>query len=298
MNLSKLLLSLFCATTAFATLPEPSLRDVAYGKHSRNTLDIWFAPGDGPRPLLIYIHGGAWMSNDKNQVRSRVPITEWLEKGVSVASINYRYSTEAPLPAPVHDAARAVQFLRYKAGEFNLDPARIVLQGGSAGGCSSLWIAFHDDLADLSSADPVSRQSTRVLGAYAGSAQTSIDPVLLKAWIGEKASSHGMIFRGVGAASSLELLRNYDQYKALLEEFSPITHLDADDPPVYLTYPADLSLPPTSMASAIHHGMFGLELKKAADAIGHRCVLSIPGAEDPGQSAVEFLESVLNKDNQ
>src|SRR5204863_450529 len=80
---------------------------------------------------------------------------QFLDKGISVAAINYRFvqhgveeKLEPPVKAPLEDAARALQFVRSKAGEWNIDKKRIGATGGSAGGCSSLWLAFHDDLAD------------------------------------------------------------------------------------------------------------------------------------------------------
>jgi acetyl esterase/lipase len=108
----------------------PNYSNMAYGEHSRNILDLWISEGVSPRPLLIYIHGGGWLNGDKDKVLEQVPIMEWLDKGVSVASINYRYSSEAPLPATLLDVARAIQFLRYKANNYNLDPSKVGLQGG------------------------------------------------------------------------------------------------------------------------------------------------------------------------
>ena len=97
----------------------PTSAEVSYGAHEMNVLDFWKAEGEGPRPLLIYIHGGGWVGGDKS--KSGPGIKAFLDKGISVAAVNYRLSGEAPLPAPVHDAARAVQFLRSKAAEWNID---------------------------------------------------------------------------------------------------------------------------------------------------------------------------------
>mgnify|MGYP002526952452 FL=1 len=79
----------------------------------------------------------------------------YLDKGISVVAINYRYIQNAvadkivpPVKAPLSDAARALQFIRSKADEWNLDKKRIGATGGSAGACSSLWLALHDDMAD------------------------------------------------------------------------------------------------------------------------------------------------------
>ena len=94
-------------------------------------------------------------------------------------AINYRYVTSTekpPVKAPLDDAARALQFVRSKAMEWNLDKKRIGAAGGSAGACSSLWLAFHDDLADPKSNDPVARESSRLSCAAVTGAQTTLDP--------------------------------------------------------------------------------------------------------------------------
>jgi arylsulfatase A-like enzyme/acetyl esterase/lipase len=267
---------------------------LSYGTHERNTLDLWSAPGEGPHPLLIYIHGGAWSAGDKTQIDGRVNIDSWLAKGVSVASINYRYSTDGILPLPVHDAVRAVQFLKYHAQRLKLNPDRFALQGGSAGGCSALYILFHDDLADPSASDPVLRESTRVAGVFGQFPQTSIHPDTIREWIGVEAASHPMIYQAVGAASYVELTNTIDAYEALLSEFSPMNHMDADDPPLFLSYPSDMTLPAATVAAAIHHGMFGVKLKEQAGRIGYtKLWLSIPGTEDAAISSTTFLETIL-----
>jgi hypothetical protein len=112
-----------------------------------------------------------------------------LDAGISVVSINYRYSWQAqladvkpPVTWPLRDAARAMQFVRSKAAEWNIDKQRIGASGGSAGACSSLWLAFHDDLANPKSDDPIARESTRLWCAAVTGAQTSLDPKQLKEW--------------------------------------------------------------------------------------------------------------------
>src|SRR5690242_1963802 len=82
---------------------EPTYADVSYGPHTRNVLDFWKAEGDGPRPLFVYIHGGGWVGGDKKQ--DPKVLRPYLDKGISYAAINYRLTGEAPLPAPVYDAA-------------------------------------------------------------------------------------------------------------------------------------------------------------------------------------------------
>src|SRR5437660_3742977 len=169
--------------------PAPTAANVAYGSHERQVLDFWQARSDQPTPLVLYIHGGGWQNGDKSGL-SGAAIRQYLDAGISVAAINYRYVQQAaqqkiepPVKAPLEDAARALQLIRSRAGEWNLDKKRVGATGGSAGGCSSLWLAFHDDLANPASDDPVARESTRLYCAAVSGAQTSLDPKALREWM-------------------------------------------------------------------------------------------------------------------
>src|SRR5262244_2887446 len=91
-------------------LRPPDVANTSYGPHERNVLDLWKASSERPTPLVIFIHGGGFTQGDKSGV-SPFLLDACLKEGISVASINYRYSTQAPYPAPMMDSARAVQFL-------------------------------------------------------------------------------------------------------------------------------------------------------------------------------------------
>ena len=283
------------AMAAAASIPAATFNDITYGPHERNQLDVWQAKADALTPLVIFIHGGGWHGGDKSEVPPKL-LGFLLARGVSVASINYRYTSIAPLPAPVHDAARAVQFLRTKAAEWKLDPNRFGGFGVSAGGCTTLWLAYHDDLADPRSADLVARQSSRLQAAVGVSPQTSLEPAIVTAWVGDEVIQHPMIMRAVGAKTPSELKAPRAEWAALLREFSPINHVTRDDPPVLLTYPKIDSLPAANPGSAIHHAMFGMKLKEKADAAGVECILRIedqrPGSSVPKPE--EFLHQRLS----
>lgn len=255
--------------TARALPRTPTHAEVAYGPHARNVLDFWQAPGEGPRPLVVFIHGGGWTQGSKS--RSPSGPRPYLEQGISYATINYRLTGEAPLPAPVHDAARAIQFLRHMASDWNIDSVRIAVTGGSAGGCTSLWLAFRADLADPESDDPVLRQSSRVSAAAVSNAQVAIDPKLIVDWVGPNVLRHRMIWTSVGAPNMAAALAEYDRYAPLYREFSPYNHLSAGDPPVLLTYSHPVTLPSSDANHGIHHPAFGMRLKDRSDALGHEC---------------------------
>jgi acetyl esterase/lipase len=277
-------IGLLRADDASKPLP-PTAADVSYGPNQRNVLDFWKAPGDGPRPLLVHIHGGGWTAGDKQVAADR--IRPFLERGISFASINYRLTGEAILPAPVHDAARAIQFLRTKAEEWNIDSQGIALIGTSAGACSSMWLLLHDDLADPKAEDPVLRQSTRVCAAVGIAGQTSIDPKVVEEWVGPNILQHRMINLSVGEPNIDAALRNYDRHRALYHEFSPINHLDADDPPLFLRYEGNMKLPSENAGHGIHHPVLGVKMKEQADRVGVECHLLIPGVSVPEAFADE-----------
>jgi hypothetical protein len=154
---------------------KPTHADVKYGPHERNVLDLYLPTSDHPTPLVLYIHGGGFQAGDK---RTLNPLEgqSYLDAGFAVAALNYRFTRTAPMPAAYLDCARALQLLRHHAREWNLDPGRVASTGGSAGAGTSLWLAFHDDLADPKSDDPVARQSTRLTCVAVSNAQCSYDP--------------------------------------------------------------------------------------------------------------------------
>lgn len=167
--------------------PAPTAADVRYGPHERNVLDFWQAKSDRPTPLVVYIHGGGFVSGDKSGVRKDRTVEQYLAAGVSFAAINYRYRTNTPIQDVLRDCARAVQFLRSKSGEWNIDKSRVASYGGSAGAGTSLWLAFHDDMADPQNADPVLRESTRLTCAGSIAGQFSYDVLRWPEVLGEDA---------------------------------------------------------------------------------------------------------------
>ncbi len=298
MRCSFAVLICLATTTSFAAdkpnALAPTHANVSYGPHKLNAIDFWRAEGDGPRPLLVYIHGGGWTGGDKKQQNPAV-IQSYLKQGISYAAINYRLTGEVPLPAPVHDAARAIQFIRSKAAEWNINKNRIALTGGSAGACTSMWLLLHDDLADPKSDDPVQRESTRVTAAAVASGQVSIDPPVIEKWLGPNVLKHRMIWMAVGEKTMADAMKHYDKHKALYVEFSPYNHLDKDDPPLLMTYGNNMKLPSENAGHGIHHPVYGIKLKEKADRLGQECHLLIQGVSKSKEysSPQQFLVAKL-----
>jgi acetyl esterase/lipase len=142
----------------------PTRADEKYDtKHERNVLDFWQAKTDRPAPTVIWFHGGGFTQGDKRQIVDRDNfVGGFLAKGVSVASCNYPFLKDASYEQIMKHCGRAVQFLRSKAREWNLDPSRIGAAGASAGALISEWLGYQADLADPRSGDPVGKLSSLV----------------------------------------------------------------------------------------------------------------------------------------
>lgn len=247
--------------------PQPDLTNVVYGTHARQVLDFYRAKSDEATPLLFFVHGGGWMTGDKANPDF---LAKCLDSGISVVSINYRLIADAqaeeifpPVKACLDDAARALQFVRSKAEEWRIDKTRIGGCGGSAGGFSALWLAFHPDLADPDSADPVSRESTRLTCVLAFVPQTTLDPEQMMSWIPN-------IEYGNHAFGLPDMKTFVEQRSALLpwiEQFSPYALASSDDPPVLLFYDNPPN-PGQPYKDPPHSANFGAGLAEKLKAVG------------------------------
>ncbi|MBE0650102.1 MAG: alpha/beta hydrolase [Bacteroidales bacterium] len=97
-------------------------------------LDIYIPQGKGPFPVIVDIHGGAFMVGSSNDIYEIQVVDEGIAHGYAVVSINYRMSGEARFPRAVNDVKAAVRFVRANAQKYHFNPDKIVAWGGSAGG--------------------------------------------------------------------------------------------------------------------------------------------------------------------
>ena len=271
--------------------PTPTLVNISYGPDASNKIDFWKAKSAAPTPLVVFIHGGGFRGGDKSAHDGSL-LSACLGSGISYASINYRLSGVALYPAQMHDSARAIQFIRSKAPEWNLDPKRIACTGGSAGAGISLWLAFHDDLADPKSADPVARQSTRLACALPTSMQCTYDPREIKKIVPGDAYNVTPIKQLHGLPDTF----NWDKdpidasLDARLRDCSPITHLTKDDPPVFA-----MNNKANEKDGNIHHPNFGRHLKKLMDAAGLECEFHLDSDFQGPQARTDAMLAFLKK---
>lgn len=288
--------------------PEPTVSDYVYGTDSkRQVFDFWKAESDQPTPVVVMIHGGGWRNGDKRNYGNNV-IKPFLKEGISVAAINYRFIDQAmeqgvkpPVKAPLHDAARAIQTIRSKAQEWNIDPSRIAATGSSAGACTSLWLALHDDLADPTSDDPIARESTRLLTVAVTGAQTSLDPIQLREWISNaEYGGHAFGFAAKGRKRPDEfalLLENRESLLPWIKEYSPMELVTKDDPAIFLEYPKQEEMPVLGgiEKDPTHSAMYGIQFQKHCEAQGVPCHLVFPANKEAEfKNAREYLIQALS----
>jgi len=287
---------------------QPSFENVKYGENERNVFDIWLADSETPTPLAVYIHGGGFKSGSKEKLKSE-KLNALLDAGISVAAINYRLVTTDPLPTAHHDARRAIQFMRSKADEWNIDTKRVAAFGGSAGAQICMWLAYSDDMADATSDDPVERESTRLLCVATAGGQTSAErefyienilpllgenvpvEVLVKSFNGENDPEE--IRMKMWGADSLE------EVDETTRKCSALRLISSDDPPIFMSYgmAPDAKKPSGDKNRVrgwlIHHVVFGTKLKEKADELGVEADLSYPGSGSKYSSDVAFFRDKL-----
>lgn len=219
-------------------------QNIAYAGDTlkKHQLDLYLpAKATANTPLVIWVHGGAWMLNDKyaDMGYMKTTIKTMLDKGYALASIDYRHSTTAIFPAQIQDCNQAVAFLHANAGKYKLDKSRFVLMGFSAGG-------------HLASLLALSHNST-IPEFYVGGKKPSF---AIKAVLDFYGPSDFLLFYGAADvnvvsttpdATPVGLLLGASPLKRpdISKQASPVTYVDKNDPPFFIVHgEKDQDVPP------------------------------------------------------
>ena len=290
----------------------PTFANVKYGEHERQVFDIWLADSKQPTPLAIYIHGGGFKSGSKEKLKTN-ELNQLLKSGISVAAINYRYVTTAPLPTPHHDARRALQFIRSRADQWNIDKERVAAFGGSAGAQICMWLAFTDDMANPNSTDPIERESTRLTCVATAGGQTSNSAEFWRKTIGpllgedKNLESLALPFNGERDSEKIRIAmwgaKTLEEANEFASRHAALNIVSADDPPIFMSYgmsPNDKlpSDPKRVRGWLIHHVNLGIALKEKTDALNLEAHLKHPGARPKYDSLVDFFKAKLLEEQQ
>jgi acetyl esterase/lipase len=156
-------LPLLLAAAFAQTVPDNVIfeKDIEYSNvGGRMALDIARPNGPGPYPLVVAIHGGGFRAGRRESYHPL--ILKLAQRGYAAATISYRLSPRNQFPAPVHDAKASVRFLRANAARFRIDPTRVGVTGGSAGGHLALFLGLTNGIPEFEGSGPNLDQSSSV----------------------------------------------------------------------------------------------------------------------------------------
>lgn len=264
----------------------PAHRDIAYDdEHASQCVDVYLAKSDVPTPAMIYIHGGGWRAGSKQNIPS------WLKSFVaegklSVVAVEYRFTDVATHPAQVNDCLRAVQFVRHNAAKWNIDPERLGVTGGSAGGHLSAYVAVHGDIANAESDNSVERQSSRVSCAvsFAGPTDWSL--------LGSIKHVHPAYRQLIGYEPGTPAA---ELKASLVTDVSPISFVSKDDPPIMQVHGDKDDIVPLKHASNLHEKLelAGVETELVVVAGGNHGVAG--AGNEVSKRPTEFVQQHLLK---
>ena len=266
-------------TQAAPTVPagESRLKDIEYARVDGLPLrlDLYQAK-EQHAPLIVWVHGGAWRAGSKEDM----PLSALVDSGYAVASVDYRLSPVAPFPAQVHDIKAAIRFLRAKAADYSFDPARIAIAGASAGGHLAALVGVTNGHKDLEgSIGSHLEQSSDVRAIISLFGASDLTTILAQS------KPKGLKMR----IPALQLLLGGqpNEKPALAQLASPVTHVDAHDPPLLLVHgDADPQMPPEqSHALAAAYKAVGAQVQ----------LVIIAGAEHGGKAFFDAERMALMK---
>jgi para-nitrobenzyl esterase len=299
-------------------------KDIAYDSKPRTQFDIWLPNSGTPAGLVIYAHGGGFTSGDKDYVYSVQAGGAWdfpsdirflLQNNIAVAAVRYTLlnptgETEG-VKKSMGDIRRALQYIRSRAGDFNIAKDKIILAGNSAGAGAALWIAFNNDFADASGNDPVLKESSRVKGVVARETQASYN--IEDRWVNDVFADYGVTWTQILANETGNIQKLYgvsstaqyesaaiDTYRA---DVDMLALMSADDPEIWINNTLrDVVNPYSPFTTDIpsHHAFHVRELKEKADAVGIKniacygknpAIYSHPGNE----SWTQFCKRKINE---
>jgi acetyl esterase/lipase len=180
-------------------------------------VDVYYpATASAPWPLVIYVHGGGWETSDKSESVGFFKLAGMQNESFLLASVNYRLAPKYKFPAQIEDVKCAVRYFRAHAAEYNLNPDKIGLWGGSAGGHLVALAGTSDSSAGWDVGEFLN-QSSRV--------QAVVD------MFGPTDLTRGSAKVGIQAQLQREVFGSTSDTDPILAAASPVTYVTADDPP-------------------------------------------------------------------
>ena len=235
--------------------------DVPYASDSPSqVLDIYLPEeGEGPFPTYIFIHGGAFIVGEKQDVQFLMAV-DGINRGYAVVSVEYRRALESKMPAALYDVKAAIRFLRARAKDYCLDPERFALGGDSAGAYYSVFAAATSGIPAFSGPEPVLPEVSDEVKAVV--AQCGLYNLLVLTPPPEVEANAPKEFVPGQIPVNLMTMTvgaNLWQIQGVAELLNPITYITKDFPPTLVQVGKDDAIVPWS------------ESAKLAEVIEERC---------------------------
>jgi acetyl esterase/lipase len=264
--------SVLCASVAQPgpqTTGMKTERNIPYVEkgHPNQVLDLFLPeqPSDKPLPLMIWIHGGAWMGGSQ----ANPPVLYLVKKGFAVASIQYRMSGDAKWPAQAHDCKAAIRFLRANATKYTLDPNHFGVGGDSAGGHLAAFVGTSGDVKEMEGDLGHPDVSSRVQAVVDWFGPTDL---LL---MGQQSGPNSVEQHDDAKSPESLLLGGPVQEKRdLAKTANPLTYIDKNDPPFLIMHGDNDQVVPLGQSVIL--------AKALIDAGVEVTMLTVPGAMHGG----------------
>ncbi|MEN8119715.1 MAG: alpha/beta hydrolase [Bacteroidota bacterium] len=249
--------------------------DLVYKKvgDRRLKLDIYHRKNiNKPAPLLIFIHGGAWKKGDRDDYRKY--LIDFANKGYVTATITYRLSEEAKFPAAVNDVKCAVKWLKFNAEKYFINPDKIAVIGGSAGGHLAMMIGYSSDVAEFKKGCGETNVDSRVQVVV-----NLYGPSDLRSKIAKETSS---VQEFIG--------KSYDKAPVAYKKATPLTYLSKDDPPTLIFHGTLDELVPVEQSDILN-----TKLKNVGIVSEYHKLKGWPHTMDLGKEVNEYCQYYMNR---
>lgn len=232
-KLPLMLISLLTAAAAMAQVP-PGIkveRNISYVQngHRNQVLDLFLPeqPADKPLPLMIWIHGGAWMAGNQ----ANPPVLYLVGQGFAVASIQYRFSSDAIWPAQAYDCKAAIRWLRANAAKYNLDPDHFGVGGDSSGGHLAAFVGTSGNANEMEGDLGNTNVSSRVQAVVDWFGPTDLT------LMAQQSGPRSMIQHNSADSPESRLVGGpIQEKKDLAKTANPVTYVDGTDPPFLIMH--------------------------------------------------------------
>jgi acetyl esterase/lipase len=248
-------------------------KNISYGPDKRNVIDLYLPATPGPRPVILWVHGGGWEAGDKDKGGPFVAATS---RGYVVAAINYRFTKTAVFPAQIEDVKLAVRWLKTNAKKYDINAEKIGICGASAGGHLSALAGSSAGIKELEKLAKPGEPDSSVAAVI-----DIFGPTDILAMLKPDAPAAGVIQRLYGG----DPLKSEDLKKVAVLS-NPIEHLDPKDAPVLIIHGKEDALVPVSQSE-----IYAAALKKHG--IEHDLIV----IEKAGHDGRVFTPDVMKKAN-